>query len=89
MDPLDYQAYLARFDAVLGTVGVGEYRKHEGRLLKKLSAKEYAERAEEFIALENHFHEMVRRGDTLNNSITKLLVERRAELLLPPFEYDF
>jgi hypothetical protein len=82
----EYQAYLARFDQHVGALAVGAYGKWKGRLVRKLSAEEFATKHGEFTKLDRTYREILERGDTINDAVTRLLRERQAELLL---EDDF
>jgi hypothetical protein len=79
----DYQTYVQRFDTEVGSLAVGAYGKWQGRLIRKLSADEFAQKHGEFVRLDTHYRESLERGDTLNDVVTRLLRERRAELLIP------
>jgi hypothetical protein len=78
----EYQAYLARFDSQVGPVQVGAYGKWNGRLVRKLSAEEFATKHREFAKLDTTYRGIVARGDTINDAVVKLWRERRAELLI-------
>ena len=70
-----YQSYLARFDSAAGPVAVGATAKFHGRLVRKLSAAEFAK-------LDSTYRGIIARGDTINDAVVKLWRERRAELLI-------
>jgi hypothetical protein len=81
-----YQAYLARFEHEVGAHAVGAYVKWQGRLIRKLTPEEFASKHGEFVRLQDHYLGGLERGDTLNDVVTRLLREHRAELLLPADE---
>ena len=78
----EYLAYLTRFDQHVGQIAVGAYGKWNGRLVRKLSADEFTTKHGEWATLARTYKNIMSRGDTLNDAITKLLRERSAELLL-------
>jgi hypothetical protein len=79
----DYQDYVRRFEAEVGTLVVGAYAKWRGRLIRRLSPDEFARKRGEFQTLDSQYRLSLERGDTLNDVVTRLLSERRAELLIP------
>jgi len=80
IDP--YLDYLARFEENVGAMSVGSYGKYHGRLIRKLAAEEFTLKFGEYSKLSDHYRTMLERGDTLNDALTKILRERRDELLL-------
>jgi hypothetical protein len=76
-----YQLYLTRFDEKVGPLDVGGYGKWKGKLVRKLSADEFATRHNEWSTLARAYRKIIENGDTLNDAVTKLLREREAELL--------
>lgn len=77
-----YLEYVARFDSQLGAVAVGGYGKFHGKLVRKLSAEEFAQRHSEFVNLDKTYRGIIERGDTINDAVVRLWRERRAELLI-------
>jgi hypothetical protein len=77
-----YLEYLARFDSQVGAVAVGGYGKFHGKLVRKLSAEEFATRHSEFANLDRTYRGIITRGDTINDAVVRLWRERRAELLI-------
>lgn len=80
IDP--YLDYLGRFEQHVGPMAVGSYGKYAGRLVRKLGAEEFTAKYGEYSKLSDHYRTMLERGDTLNDALTKILRERRDELLL-------
>lgn len=80
VDP--YLDYLARFEQHVGAVAVGAYGTFRGKLVRKLSAEEFAKRNEEFATLDTTYRGIVQRGDTINDAVVRMWRERRAELLI-------
>jgi hypothetical protein len=80
IDP--YLDYLGRFEEHVGPMAVGSYGKYHGRLVRKLGAEEFTQKYGEYSRLSDHYRAMLERGDTLNDALTKILRERRDELLL-------
>jgi hypothetical protein len=77
-----YLAYLARFEQEVGALSVGAYGKWNGKLVRKLSADEFATRNEEFGNLDRTYRGILERGDTINVAVVRLWRVRRAELLI-------
>jgi hypothetical protein len=80
----DFREYLTRFEAAAGPREFGEFVKIQGRLVKKLTYDEFAPRWEEFVRLRTHYEETFQRGDTLNDTVMRVLRERAAELVVEP-----
>jgi hypothetical protein len=77
-----YLEYLARFESQVGALAVGAYGKFHGKLVRKLSAEEFAQRHSEFTTLDKTYRGIVERGDTINDAVVRMWRERRAELLI-------
>jgi hypothetical protein len=78
-----YQLYLGRFAAKVGDkVAVGEYGKHAGKLVKKLSPEEFAARWKEFVQLRANYELVLTEGHTISNVLMKAMRERAAELIV-------
>jgi hypothetical protein len=77
-----YLEYVARFDQHVGAVAVGAYGKFHGKLVRKLSAEEFAQRNSEFTTLDKTYRGIIERGDTINDAVVRMWRERRAELLI-------
>jgi len=80
----EYERYLARFEAELGAVELGAFAKYKGRLIKKMDLEEFRGTWGTYHELASHFLESRDRGDTINDTIVKLLRQHAAELLLAP-----
>ena len=78
----DYTTYLARFDERVGRVAVGAYGKWQGKLVRKLAEPEFDAKQAEYASLEEMYRAIVQRGDTINDTVVRLLRERAAELIL-------
>lgn len=77
-----YLEYLARFHEFVGAVAVGGYGSYKGQLIRKLAPHEFAAKHDEFAGLNAHYQKSLERGDTVNDTVSKLIREHRAELLL-------
>ena len=77
-----YLSYIARFDQQVGALPVGAYGKWKGRLVRKLGAEDFAKKHKELTRLTDTYQQILERGDTMNDAVTKLLRERMAELLV-------
>jgi len=78
----EYGEYLQRADLELGRIGVGQYSKFQGQLIKKLSYDEFEQRWERFLDVKRAYDEIMQQGDTVNDAIVHLLNEHAAELLI-------
>jgi hypothetical protein len=79
---VEYNRYLERFDTRLGTVELGSYAKHNGRLIKKLSFDEFESRWLELAEVDRAYSDIVANGDTINDVLVRVLRERCDELLI-------
>ena len=77
-----YLDYLARWEEQVGAVPVGQYGKWKGKLVRKLAPAEYLQKHDEYQQLATHYQRCLERGDTLNDTMVKLLRERASELLI-------
>ncbi len=77
-----YAAYLARCDRALGPVAVGGYGKWNGKLVRKLTPDEFAERDKELDALTASYDKILANGHTISNALVRAIRERAADLLL-------
>ena len=77
-----YLEYLGRFEQQVGALAVGAYGKFHGKLVRKLSAEEFATRHSEFATLDKTYRGIIERGDTINDAVVRMWRERRAELLI-------
>ncbi|HJZ85115.1 MAG TPA: hypothetical protein VKN99_08100 [Polyangia bacterium] len=83
----EYREYLQRFDRLVGDVDFGTPAKWKGRLVTKLPYEQFEARFAEFKKFERVYQEIMERGDTVNDSLQKILRDRAAELLLDPTQY--
>jgi hypothetical protein len=81
---IDFKDYLTRFEANTGPHEFGEFVKHRGRLVKKLTYDEFVTRFDEFARLKGAYEDTFQRGDTINDAMVRVLRERAAELMLDP-----
>ncbi len=79
-----YLAYLARFESEIGAVAVGGYGKWKGKLVRKLTPAEFLTKQDELAKLSATYEQILARGDTLNDALTKVIRERQIELLVDP-----
>jgi hypothetical protein len=78
----EYEGYLRRFEQALGPLAPGEFAKHQGRLIQKLSFEEFGPLYTEYMGLATHYLEGVDRGDTINDLVVKLIRDHAAKLIL-------
>jgi hypothetical protein len=82
-DVAQYDDYLRRLEAAVGPVEPGGFRKHQGRLIRRLDPAEYAAAYREYMELASTYLAGVDRGDTINDVTVKLIRERAAHVVLP------
>ncbi len=80
----EYRAYVGRWDKEVGPSDVGAFVKFSGRLIKKMSEEEFAAVHQEYEALAKRYLESVKRGDTVNDVVVRLLRDRAATLVRTP-----
>ena len=79
-----YHQYLERFTREIGDVAVGTFKKHAGKLIKKLSFEEFTPALIEYLEIAARYEESIERGDTINDVVLKVLREQAAVLILTP-----
>ncbi len=79
-----YQAYLERFDRLVGPRPVGQYGTWKKHLVKKFSLEEFGQRHEAFLKLEKVCRHILDTGATMNDAVTQALEEAAAEILIEP-----
>lgn len=77
----EYQRYVTRFEERLGHAAPGDYRKHEGRLIKRLTAAEFADAMEQLTSANDTYAAIMERGDTVSDALIRVIRERAAELV--------
>jgi hypothetical protein len=77
-----YRTYLERFEQQVGNYDFGAPAKWKGRLVKKLSYEEFEAKLGEFLKFDAVYREILQRGDTVSDTVLRLLRDRSAELLL-------
>jgi hypothetical protein len=78
----EYGEYLERATLEMGEVGVGQYVKFQGQLVKKLHYQEFEEQWERYLEVKLAYDEILQQGDTVNDAIVHLLREHASELLI-------
>ena len=84
---LDYKAYLDRFQEQCGEVDFGKYAKSARGMIKKLRYEEFVERFEKYNALAHRYDESIKRGDTINEAVLRIIRDATVELLLDDSKY--
>jgi hypothetical protein len=77
-----FATYCQRFSDQVGEVPVGGYGKFKGRLVKRLASEEFWQRHADYQRIVAHYREVSSRGDTVNDALLTLVLERQAELVL-------
>jgi len=77
-----YHQYLERFAREVGDIEVGAFKKHAGKLIKKMSFEEFTPVLLEYLEMCERYEESVERGDTINDIVLKVLREQAATLVL-------
>ena len=79
-----YQAYLDRFDRLVGPRKVGQYGTWQKHLVTKFALDEFQQRVENYEKLEKVCRHILETGATMNDAVTQALEEAAAEILLEP-----
>ena len=79
-----YHQYLERFAREVGELEVGGFKKHAGKLIKKMSFEEFTPVLLEYVEMCARYQESVERGDTINDVVLRVLREQAAALVLAP-----
>jgi hypothetical protein len=79
-----YHQYLERFAREVGDIEVGSFKKHQGKLIKKMSFEEFTPVLLEYLEMCERYQESVERGDTINDVVLKVIREQAATLVLQP-----
>ncbi len=79
-----YHQYLERFAREVGDIEVGAFKKHQGKLIKKMSFEEFAPVLLEYLEMCERYQESVERGDTINDVVLKVIRDQAATLVLQP-----
>ena len=82
-DVATHADYLRRLEAAVGPLAPGEFRKHQGRLIRRLEPDEYEATYREYMDLASVYLAGLDRGDTINDVTVKLIREHAAQLVLP------
>ena len=82
-DVSDHADYLRRLEAAVGPLDAGDFRKHQGRLIRRLEPAEHAATYREYMEVASHYLEGVDRGDTINDIVVKMIRDHAALLVLP------
>lgn len=82
-DVATYEDYLRRLEAAVGPIDAGEFRKHQGKLIRRLEPGEYADAYREYMELATRYLEGVDRGDTINDVTVRMIRDHAARLALP------
>lgn len=77
-----YLDYLSRWEQNVGAVPVGQYGKWKSTMVRKLAPAEFLNKLDEYNQLSSHYQKVLERGDTLNDTMIRLLRERAIELLI-------
>ncbi len=79
----EYASYLERFAAAIpDDLEVGGFAKYKGKLVKKMSAEEFAKVSADYHQMAAHYFESMDRGDTINDIVVKAIRENAANLVL-------
>jgi len=78
----EFREYLERFDALDDQpADFGAFRKHNGRLVKKMRFDEFEPLYREYTEVAKAYFESIDRGDTINDIVVKLIRDRATDLI--------
>ncbi len=78
----DFSAYVERFERLVGDIQTGQYGQFKGRLVRKLNADEFDQKATEYDKLGQRFNRILEEGDTIDEGLTLNLRSVEVELVL-------
>lgn len=81
-DLLPYEPYLERFDRVVGAIRPGQYGRFKNRLVLKMTGEQYRRRVEDYAELGRRLADMMRAGDTIDDTVVTAMRAAEADLVL-------
>jgi hypothetical protein len=81
-DLMQYDDYLARFERIVGTILPGQYGRFKNRLVLKMTGDQYQRRVEEYQDLGRRLGDMLRSGDTIDDTLVTALRAAEIDLVL-------
>ena len=80
--PQEYERYVARFQRLVGEMQPGQYGRFRGRLVPRLTADQFRDRVDQYMALGDRFTAMMNAGDTIDDTVAVSLRATEAELVM-------
>lgn len=79
---LEYERYVERFQRLVGDIQPGQYGRFRNRLVPRLTAAQFRERVDHYMAVGERFTAMMNAGDTIDDTLAVELRAAEAELVL-------
>ena len=79
---LEFERYVERFQRLVGDIQPGQYGRFRNRLVPRLTAGQFRERADLYMAIGQRFTAMLNAGDTIDDTLAVELRTAEAELVL-------
>ena len=79
---LEFERYTQRFVRLVGDMQPGQYGRYRNRLVPRLTAPQFRERVEQYMALGERFTAMMNAGDTIDDTLAVELRSVEVELVL-------
>lgn len=79
---LEFERYTQRFVRLVGDMQPGQYGRYRNRLVPRLTAPQFRERVERYMALGERFTAMMNAGDTIDDTLAVELRSVEVELVL-------
>lgn len=78
----EYERYTQRFVRLVGDMQPGQYGRYRNRLVPRLTAGQFRERVDHYMALGDRFVAMMNAGDTIDDTLAVEIRSAEVELVL-------
>ena len=78
----EYERYTERFTRLVGDMQPGQYGRYRNRLVPRLTAGQFRERVDHYMALGDRFVAMMNAGDTIDDTLAVEIRSAEVELVL-------
>ena len=83
----EYVEYQERFVRLIGEIKPGQYGQYQGRLVRKLTAEQFADQIREYRSLGEKLVAAIEGGQTLNETLSAQVRAAEINLVLEKSEY--
>lgn len=78
----EFERYTQRFVRLVGDMQPGQYGRYRNRLVPRLTAGQFRERVDQYMALGDRFVAMMNAGDTIDDTLAVEIRSAEVELVL-------